>query len=129
MGVMPAFGPILGEDGIRNVTAYVRSLSGLPHDALKAQLGQAIFATNCVACHGPEGKGNQALGAPNLTDNVWMFGSSEAAMAEGITKGHNINYAGGPTPMPSFKDTLSADQIRVIAAYVWGLSNTPPAAK
>jgi cytochrome c oxidase cbb3-type subunit 3 len=129
MGVMPAFGPILGEDGVRNVTAYVRSLSGLPHDSLKAQLGQTIFTTNCAACHGADGKGNLALGAPNLTDNIWMFGSSEAAMVEGISKGHNIAYAGGPTPMPSFKDTLSADQIRVIAAYVWGLSNTAPAAK
>ena len=129
MGVMPAFGPILGADGLRNVTAYVRSLSGLPHDSLKAQLGKALFTTNCAACHGADGKGNQALGAPNLTDNVWLFGSSETAMSEGISAGHNVNYEGGPTPMPSFKNTLSADQIRVIAAYVWGLSNTPPAAK
>jgi len=129
MGVMPAFGPVLGEDGIRNVTAYVRSLSGLTHDSLRAQLGKPLFAQNCAACHGADGKGNQALGAPNLTDNIWLFGSSESAMAEGITKGHNVNYAGGPTPMPSFKDTLSSTQIRVIAAYVWGLSNTPAATK
>jgi cytochrome c oxidase cbb3-type subunit 3 len=129
MGVMPAFGPILGEGGVQNVVAYVRSLSNLPHDNLKAQLGKPIFLANCAACHGPEGTGNQAMGAPNLTDNVWMFGSSERAMIEGVTAGHNVNYAGGPTPMPSFKDTLSPTQIRVLAAYVWGLSNTAPAAK
>jgi len=129
MGVMPPFGPVLGEDGVRNAAAYVRSLSGLAHDSLRAQLGKPVLAQNCAACHGADGKGNQALGAPNLTDNIWMFGSSEAAIAEGITHGHNTNFAGGPTPMPSFKDTLSATQIRVIAAYVWGLSNKPAAAK
>jgi len=127
MGVMPAFGPILGEDGVRNAVAYVRSLTNLPHDNLKAQLGKPIFMANCAACHGPEGKGNPAMGAPNLTSGVWMFGSSERAMVEGVTKGHNTQYAGGPTPMPSFKDTLSPTQIRLLASYVWGLSNTPGA--
>ena len=73
--------------------------------------------------------GNQAMGAPNLTDNVWLFGSSEKAISEGIAAGHNVGHEGGPTPMPSFKDTLSPTQIRVLAAYVWGLSNQPPAAK
>lgn len=129
MGVMPAFGPVLGEGGVRNAAAYVRSLSGLAHDSLRAQLGKPLFAQNCAACHGADGKGNPALGAPNLTDNIWLFGSSEAAIAEGISKGHNIGYTGGPTPMPSFKDTLGATQIRIIAAYVWGLSNTPPPPK
>lgn len=126
MGVMPPFGPVLGEGGVRNVAAYVRSLSGLPHDSLRAQLGKPLFAQNCSACHGAEGKGNQALGAPDLTDDVWLYGSSENTIAEGITKGRNANFAGGPTPMPSFKDTLSPAQIRIVAAYVWGLSNAPP---
>lgn len=127
MGVMPAFGPVLGEDGVRNAVAYVRSLTNLPHDNLKAQLGKPIFMANCAACHGPEGKGNQAMGAPNLTSGVWMFGSSERAMVEGVTNGHNTQYAGGPTPMPSFKDTLSPTQIRLLASYVWGMSNNPGA--
>jgi cytochrome c oxidase cbb3-type subunit 3 len=128
MGVMPAFGPILGDEGVRDVTAYVRSLSGLPHDSLKAQLGKPIFATNCIACHGADGKGNQAIGAPNLTDNIWMFGSSEPAMAEGITKGHNLAPSSGVTPMPAFGPTLGPAKIKLLAAYVWGLSNTPAAA-
>jgi cytochrome c oxidase cbb3-type subunit III len=129
MGVMPAFGPVLGEEGVRNAVAYVRSLTNLPHDNLKAQLGKPIFETTCAACHGVDGKGNQAIGAPNLTSGVWLFGSSEKAMIEGVTNGHNTTFAGGPTPMPSFKDTLSPTQIRILAAYVWGLSNNPAAAK
>jgi cytochrome c oxidase cbb3-type subunit III len=128
MGVMPAFGPILGEEGIRDVTAYVRSLSGLPQDSLRAQLGRPIFTSNCVACHGADGKGNQAIGAPNLTDDIWLFGSSEAAIAEGITKGHNLNASAGVTPMPAFGSTLSPAKIKLLAAYVWGLSNPTTAA-
>jgi len=123
MGVMPAFGPILGEKGVRDVAAYVRSLSGLPHDAPRAQLGKPIFAQNCAACHGADGKGNQVIGAPNLTDNIWMFGSSEAAVVEGITKGHNANPVAGVTPMPAFGPMLGPAKIKLLAAYVWGLSN------
>lgn len=129
MGVMPPFGQSLGEDGVRNAVAYIRTLPTppLPHDNLKAQLGKPIFMANCAACHGPEGKGNQAMGAPNLTAGIYMFGSSEKAMVDGVSAGHNAAYAGGPTPMPSFKDTLSPTQIRLLASYVWGLSNNPVA--
>ncbi len=123
MGVMPAFGPILGDEGVRDAAAYVRSLSGLPHDSLRAQLGKPIFAQNCAACHGADGKGNQAIGAPNLTDNIWLFGSSEAAITEGIAKGHNTNPTAGVTPMPSFGPALGPAKIKLLAAYVWGLSN------
>ncbi|MEO8755342.1 MAG: c-type cytochrome, partial [Casimicrobiaceae bacterium] len=129
MGVMPGFGPVLGDTGVRNVAAYARSLSGLPHDGLRAQLGKPLFMENCAACHGADGKGNQALGAPNLTDSIWLYGSSESTIAEGITRGRNANFAGGTTPMPSFKDTLTAGQIRLLAAYVWSLSNKSPAPK
>ena len=129
MGVMPGFGPILGEDGVRNVVAYVRSLSGLPHDSLKAQLGKPLFATNCVACHGADGKGNQAIGAPNLTDAIWLYGSSETTMTEGVTQGRHLNITDGHLPMPSFGPTLGPTKIKLLAAYVWGLSNTSVAAK
>jgi cytochrome c oxidase cbb3-type subunit 3 len=129
MGVMPAFGAVLGEDGVKNVTAYVRSLSGLAHDNLRAQLGKPLYAQTCAACHGADGKGNQALGAPNLTDRTWLYGSSEAAIAEGIVKGRNIAASEGVKAMPSFEGTLSPTQIRVLAAYVWGLSNVAQAAQ
>jgi len=129
MGVMPAFGSVLGEDGVKNVTAYVRSLSGLAHDNLRAQLGKPLYAQTCAACHGGDGKGTQALGAPNLTDRTWLYGSSEAAIAEGIVKGRNIAASEGVKAMPSFEGTLSPTQIRVLAAYVWGLSNVAQAAQ
>ncbi len=128
MGVMPAFGKPLGESGVREAVAYVRSLSGLPHDNLRAQLGKPLFAQNCAACHGPDGKGNPAMGAPNLTDAIWLVGSSEATIAETVTNGRNLEVADGVKPMPSFESTLSKDQIRLLAAYVWGLSNKAGAA-
>ncbi len=130
MGVMPALGPSLGgEDQVKNVVAYVRSLSGLSHDSLKAQLGKPKFETICAACHGADGKGNQAVGAPNLTDGIWLYGSSEATIAEGINKGRNLNVTAGTTTMPSFKTMLGAGKIQLVAAYVWSLSNRPEAAK
>jgi cytochrome c oxidase cbb3-type subunit 3 len=125
MGVMPALGASLGPDGVKNVVAYVRSLSGLPHDQLAAQLGKPLFAQNCAACHGPEGKGNPVVGAPNLTDDVWLYGSSEATITEGVMRGRNLNVSEGTSAMPSFKDLLGEGKIRLLAAYVWGLSNRP----
>ncbi len=129
MGVMPALGPALGEDGVKNVVAYVRSMSGLAHDGLKAQLGKPLFEQNCAACHGPEGRGNQAIGAPNLTDQIWLYGSAEATIAAGINKGRHLNVEEGHPAMPSFKGTLEPAKIQLLAAYVWGLSNKPAAAK
>jgi len=125
MGVMPALGAALGTDGTRNAAAYVRSLSGLASDGLRAQLGKPIFAQNCAACHGLDGKGNPAMGAPNLTDGVWLYGSSEATIIEGIMKGRHADGGGGSTPMPAHKDTLGAGKVQILAAYVWGLSNKP----
>jgi cytochrome c oxidase cbb3-type subunit 3 len=123
-GVMPAQGPALGgEDGVKNVVAYVRSLSGLTSDALKAQLGKEKFQQICAACHGPDGKGNQAIGAPNLTDSVWLYGSSEAAIAETVTKGRGTSgLTEGQSVMPAWKDILGPAKIHLVAAYVWSLS-------
>jgi cytochrome c oxidase cbb3-type subunit 3 len=118
-GAMPAWGPVLGTEGVKDVANYVRSLSGLANDSIRAQRGKDLFATNCVACHGPEGKGNPALGAPNLTDKVWLWGSSEATIIETVTKGRQ-------NQMPVFKDFLGPEKIHLLAAYVVSLSKNQP---
>jgi cytochrome c oxidase cbb3-type subunit 3 len=127
MGVMPPLGPSLGEEKLKNVVAYVRSLSGLPNDSLKAQLGKDVFMQNCSACHGPEGKGTQALGAPNLTDAIWLYDSSEATIRDGVMKGRHVGIDPEHKPMPAHKDMLGPGKIQILAAYVWGLSNNPGA--
>jgi cytochrome c oxidase cbb3-type subunit 3 len=117
--MMPPMGAAIGGAAdVENVANYVLSLSGGAHDAVKAELGKPKFVV-CAACHGPDGKGMQAIGAPNLTDNIWLYGGSLATVTETINKGR-INQ------MPSFKDLLGENKIRVLAAYVWGLSNTAP---
>lgn len=124
-GVMPPIGKTLGEANVKNVVAYVRSLSGLPHDGLKAQLGKPLFMQNCAACHGAEGKGNQTVGAPNLTDSVWLYGSSEATITETVMKGRGSgSLAEGQSVMPAWKDKLGEARVHLLAAYVWSLSNT-----
>jgi cytochrome c oxidase cbb3-type subunit III len=116
-GVMPPMAAAVGTaEDVRNVANYVLSLSGSPHNAVGAQLGKAKFAS-CAACHGPDGKGNQVLGAPNLTDKVWLHGWGEDAVVALIT-------AGKTNQMPAQAQRLSADQIHVLAAYVWNLSQT-----
>ena len=113
---MPPMAAAVGTpEDVRNVANYVLSLSGSPHDNIAAQLGKAKFIA-CAACHGPDGKGNTALGAPNLTDRIWLHGWGEEAIVQTITSGrHNI--------MPAQKARLGEAQIRVLAAYVWSLSH------
>ncbi|MDH2435113.1 cytochrome-c oxidase, cbb3-type subunit III [Pokkaliibacter sp. MBI-7] len=115
-GGMPAWGDALGEDGIEDVANYVLSLSDQPHNADAAARGQANFQALCTACHGPDGKGQQALGAPNLTDNIWLYGGSFADITQTLRNGR----AGA---MPAHKDLLSADKIKLLAAYVYSLSH------
>ena len=117
MGVMPPMAAAVGTaEDVKNVANYVLSLSGGAHNAVAAQLGKPKFVV-CAACHGPEGKGNPALGAPNLTDKIWLHGWGEAAVVAMINNGKtNI--------MPAFGERLSAEQIHVLAAYVWSLSQT-----
>ena len=113
-GVMPAWGDALGEDGVKEVTSYVLSLSGRKVDAVEAQKGQARFAV-CAACHGADGKGNQIMGAPNLTDDVWLYGGSTAAIEDTIRHGrHGV--------MPAWKNILGEDKIQLLSAYVYSLS-------
>ena len=120
-GIMPPFGAALGDEGVRNVVAYVRSLSGLPSDNVRAQLGRPVFAQNCAACHGADGKGNQQIGAPNLTDRIWLYGSTEAVITETVSRGRG--EASAVTRMPAHKDRLDEGKIQLLAAYVWSLSN------
>jgi cytochrome c oxidase cbb3-type subunit 3 len=118
---MPPF-PQLDGKQIVDVANYVRSLSGLPADDLKTARGAEVFKANCVACHGADGKGNIALGAPNLTDKTWLYGGSEATIVETVTKGRMAM-------MPSQDKVLSPEKIHLLTAYVWGLSNNQSAAK
>lgn len=116
--VMPAWRDVIGEEGIRNVTAYVQSLSGrnTPEGMnVDIEQGQKIFAANCVACHGAEGKGTQAMGAPDLTDNVWLYGSSFGQIQQTLRYGRNGR-------MPAQEEILGNDKVHLLAAYVYSLS-------
>ncbi len=117
-GAMPAWGPQFGDAGVENLANYVLSLSGAPHDATKALAGKALF-TVCAACHGPEGKGNPALGAPNLTDAIWLYGGDLETVETTIREGR-----GGV--MPSWRARIGENDARVIAAYVYSLSHGDP---
>jgi cytochrome c oxidase cbb3-type subunit 3 len=115
-GVMPPMGAALGSDkDIENVAHYVLSLSGSTADPIKTVFGKAKFSA-CMACHTAAGTGNQALGAPNLTDKVWLYGGSAETVMESIRKGRN-------NTMPAFADFLGEGKVHVLAAYVWSLSN------
>ena len=117
-GAMPPFGPVLGEQAVRDVAHYVMSLSGGAHDSIRAARGKEKYAQVCIACHGAEARGNQAIGAPNLTDKIWLHGAGEEAIAAQITKGR-INQ------MPAHKEILSSAKIHLLTAYVYSLSNVP----
>ncbi len=121
-GVMPPMAAAVGSpEDVRNLSHYVLSLSGSPHDSLRASLGKSKF-TACAACHGMDGKGNTALGAPNLTDDVWLHGWGEAAITAMINNGKT-------NQMPAQAGKLTDAQISVLTAYVWGLSNKPVATR
>jgi len=116
IGMMPPMAAAVGSsEDVRNLAHYVLSLSGSPHDSLKASLGKSKFVA-CAACHGMDGKGNQALGAPNLTDDVWLHGWGEAAIVAMVNNGKT-------NQMPAQAGKLTESQIKVLTAYVWGLSN------
>ena len=119
--VMPPWGPVLGDDGVKDVAHYVLSLNGRTHDSLRAARGKEKFATTCVACHGPEGKGNPAIGAENLTKLSLLYGADEPSLIETISKGRM-------SIMPAQKELLGEAKVHILAAYVWGLSNSADAA-
>ncbi|MBK9658104.1 MAG: cytochrome-c oxidase, cbb3-type subunit III [Rhodanobacteraceae bacterium] len=114
MAAMPSWSAVLGAEGTPQVAAYVRSLAGLGHDATAAAAGKPRYEQICVACHGIDGKGNPALGAPNLTDADWLYGSSEATIVESLTKGRNGQ-------MPAHGPLIGADAVKIVSGYVYSL--------
>jgi len=114
-GMMPVLVGSLDEAAIKNLVVYVQSMAGMKADKGMAAAGKTHFDTLCVACHGVDGSGNQALGAPRLNDDIWLYGGEPETITKTITEGRNGN-------MPAHKDLLSEDRRRLIAAYVLSLS-------
>lgn len=116
MGNMPALGAAVGSsEDVRDTAHYVLKLAGRTHDGLRAHRGKAKFEATCAACHGADGRGNQQVGAPNLTDEVWLHGGSESYIVETINKGRR-------SLMPEHKAFLDDGKIHLLAAYVYGLT-------
>jgi cytochrome c oxidase cbb3-type subunit III len=115
-GVMPAQAAAVGSpDDVKNLANYVMSLSGNPHDSVRAQIGKSKFGV-CSACHGVGGVGNTALGAPNLADDTWLHGW-------GVDNVIRIINTGITNVMPAQENRLDDSQIKLLTAYVWGFSN------
>ena len=114
-GAMPVMVAGLDDKAISELVVYVQSMSGQKADPGMAANGKKNYDMLCVACHGPEGDGNQALGSPRLNDDIWLYGGDPATIRETLIKGRNGN-------MPAFKDLLSEDRRRLLTAYVLSLS-------
>ena len=112
---MPAWQGLLGEKGIAEVTAYILSLSARDHDAIKAKTGKTIYAQNCASCHGQDAKGMMTVGAPNLTDDIWLYDGSPAGIRQTLRVGRNGQ-------MPAQQERLREDKIHLLTAYVYSLS-------
>lgn len=119
---MPAWGVPLGEDGTVNMTQYVLKLAGQPHSNEQAAAATSNYATFCAACHGEGGHGNPALGAPDLTDNRWLYGGTAHQIHFTITHGRTGN-------MPAHEDLLDANRIHILAGYVTGLQASETAVR
>jgi cytochrome c oxidase cbb3-type subunit 3 len=114
-GAMPVMVGGLDDLGVSNLVVYVQSMSGQKADAGMAAEGKKSFDMLCIACHGPDGSGNHALGAPRLNNDIWLYGGEPETIKKTVTEGRNGN-------MPAHKDLLSEDRRRLIAAYVLSLS-------
>lgn len=114
-GAMPAWGAAMSDADIANVSQYVISLSGRDAEPEAVQQGQQKFQMFCVACHGADGKGNVAFGAPDLSNNIWLYGGSVGLIQRTIRSGRNGK-------MPAHQDLLSEDKIHLLTAYVVSLS-------
>jgi cytochrome c oxidase cbb3-type subunit 3 len=112
---MPPWGAVLGDDGVAEVVAYVQQLSGQPSDAAQATAGETRYQQVCAACHGLDGTGMAVLGAPNLTDDVWIYGGDAATLRQTIV-------AGRTGQMPAWNDKLGEQRVKLLAAYVTRLA-------
>ncbi len=122
-GLMPPFVDVVGgETGATEVAVYVQSLSGRKVDPALAAAGKPKFEMVCVACHGADGKGNTLLGAPNLTDDIWLYGSEFATIRDAVLKGHDGQ-------MPAHEPIIGPMRARLVAAWVWAQSNDPATAR
>jgi cytochrome c oxidase cbb3-type subunit 3 len=115
VAAMPAWAAVIGEPGVEEAVAYVQTLSGQPADATKAAAGQVHFQTLCSACHGVDGKGNPLLGAPDLTDSIWLYGGDAATLKQTLMNGRNGQ-------MPAWGDKLGEQRVKLLAAYVTKLA-------
>lgn len=115
VAAMPAWVGVVGEQGVAQLAEYVLQISGGEHDAAKAEAGAKLYTANCVVCHGADGKGNQLVGAPNLTDDIWLYGGEPATIRQTIR-------AGRAGVMPAQGELLKEDRIHLLAAYVYSLS-------
>jgi cytochrome c oxidase cbb3-type subunit 3 len=113
-GMMPAWGQVIDKAGLTNVTAYVQSLNGTEVSA-DIVAGKQVFAMYCSSCHGADGSGNQMLGAPNLTDNNWLYGGSAGEILQTVS-------AGRTGKMPAHGELISPQKIHLLTAYIYGLS-------
>ena len=114
-GIMPVMVGALDDGAVDDLVAYVQSMSGQQVDTAMAESGKTHFDTLCIACHGLDGAGNQALGSPRLNDDIWLYGGDAETIRQTVTQGRNGN-------MPAHQDLLSDDRRRLIAAYVLSLS-------
>jgi len=115
-GIMVPWEPVLGNEDVFNVVEYIRTLSGHSADKQVAARGLEIYTTNCAVCHGAVGRGNQLLGAPNLTDDIWLYGGSQSKIIETVARGRTGH-------MPAHDEFLGEAKVHILAAYVYSLSN------
>ena len=115
-GSMPAFGRdgILAPEQVSDVADYVRTMADLPDALAPEAKGEKLFNDNCAACHGVEGKGNASIGAPNLFDAIWLYGSDKATIVDRIKQG-------GGGVMPAWKGRIDDTTIKALTVYVHSL--------
>lgn len=114
-GAMPGWNSILKEEQVFNVVSYVEQLAGRVVDDIHAASGKSIYDANCAMCHGAEGKGNYMFGAPNLTDDIWLYGGSQKKIIESVNLGRTGN-------MPAHKEFLGEAKVHLLAAYIASLT-------